>query len=199
MNLNNTDYKLTMYKKYIIGLFTLCCAGNAAAQSLAQAKQLFLNGEFEQAKPAFQKLVKQAPSNANYNYWYGACCYETGEKKEAQPYLEKSAARKVIDAYRYLGKLYYDIYRFDDAVDNYEQHIEWLEKKKRPTEMAEAELEQIKHALYDHTNVLHSAQKYVRVSYIRHIFYINSLIRHYGSSKNRKCRILSTSYFYFSD
>ena len=54
-------------------------------------------------------------------------------------------------------------------------------------------------ALYDHTNVLHSAQKYVRVSYIRHIFYINSLIRHYGSSKNRKCRILSTSYFYFSD
>ena len=52
MNLNNTDYKLTMYKKYIIGLFTLCCAGNAAAQSLAQAKQLFLNGEFEQAKPA---------------------------------------------------------------------------------------------------------------------------------------------------
>ena len=143
MNLNNTDYKLTMYKKYIIGLFTLCCAGNAAAQSLAQAKQLFLNGEFEQAKPAFQKLVKQAPSNANYNYWYGACCYETGEKKEAQPYLEKSAARKVIDAYRYLGKLYYDIYRFDDAVDNYEQHIEWLEKKKRPTEMAEAELEQI--------------------------------------------------------
>ena len=146
MNLNNTDYKLTMYKKYIIGLFTLCCAGNTAAQSLAQAKQLFLNGEFEQAKPAFQKLVKQAPSNANYNYWYGACCYETGEKKEAQPYLEKSAARKVIDAYRYLGKLYYDIYRFDDAVDNYEQHIEWLEKKKRPTEMAEAELEQIKQA-----------------------------------------------------
>ena len=68
------------------------------------------------------------------------------KKKEAQPYLEKSATRKVIDAYRYLGKLYYDIYRFDDAVDNYEQHIEWLEKKKRPTEMAEAELEQIKQA-----------------------------------------------------
>ena len=53
-------------------------------------------------------------------------------KKRAQPYLEKSAARKVIDAYRYLGKLYYDIYRFDDAVDNYEQHIEWLGKEKRP-------------------------------------------------------------------
>ena len=92
----------------------------------------------------FQSLVKKAPSNANYNYWYGACCYETGEKVEAQPYLEKSAARKVIDAFKYLGKLYYDMYRFEDAVDNYEQHIEWLEKKKRPTEAAESELEIIK-------------------------------------------------------
>lgn len=135
-----------MYKKYIIGLFALCCTGTAMAQSLEQAKQLFLKGEFEQAKPVFQRLVKQAPSNANYNYWYGACCYETGEKKEAQPYLEKSAARKVIDAYRYLGKLYYDFYRFDDAVENYEQHIEWLEKKKRPTEQAENELETVKQA-----------------------------------------------------
>ena len=79
------DNRLTMYKKYIIGLFVLCCAGNTVAQSLVQAKQLFQNGEFEQAKPVFQKLVKQAPSNASYNYWYGACCYETGEKKEAQP------------------------------------------------------------------------------------------------------------------
>lgn len=133
-----------MYKKYIIGLFVLCLSNTMAAQSLEQAKQFFQKGEFEQAKPVFRKLVKQAPSNANYNYWYGACCYETGEKQEAQPYLEKSAARKVIDAYRYLGKLYYDFYRFDDAVDNYEQHIEWLEKKKRPTEQAEAELEHIK-------------------------------------------------------
>lgn len=146
MNLNNTDYRQTMYKKYLIGLFVLCCTGNAMAQSLEQAKKLFQNGKFEQAKPAFQRLVKQAPSNASYNYWYGACCYETGEKKEAQPYLEKSAARRVIDAYRYLGKLYYDLYRFDDAVENYEQHIEWLEKKKRPTETAEAELGLVKQA-----------------------------------------------------
>lgn len=135
-----------MYKKYIIGLFALCCTGTAIAQSMEQAKQLFLKGEFEQAKPVFQRLVKQAPSNASYNYWYGACCYEMGEKKEAQPYLEKSAARKVIDAYRYLGKLYYDFYRFDEAVENYEQHIEWLEKKKRPIEEAEAELETVKQA-----------------------------------------------------
>lgn len=52
-------------------------------------KQWFEEGKFAEAKPVFQKLVKQAPSNANYNFWYGACCYETGELQESQPYLEK--------------------------------------------------------------------------------------------------------------
>ncbi len=135
-----------MYKRYIIGLFALCLAGAASAQNATQAKKLFEQGEFEKAKPAFQRLVKQSPGNAGYNYWYGACCYETNDKQEAQPYLEKSAARKYIDAYRYLGKLYYDLYRFDEAVENYEEHIMWLEKKKRSTEVAEAELDHIKRA-----------------------------------------------------
>lgn len=147
MNLNSTYIAVkTMCKKYIVALLALGFAGSVTAQNVEQAKKLFIQGEFEEAKPMFQSLVKKAPSNANYNYWYGACCYETGAKEEAQSYLEKSVARKVIDAYRYLGKLYYDMYRFDDAVDNYEQHIEWLEKKKRPTETAESELEVIKQA-----------------------------------------------------
>lgn len=93
MNLNNTDYKLTMYKKYIIGLFTLCCAGNTAAQSLAQAKQLFLNGEFEQAKPAFQKLVKQALLMPIIIIGMAHVVMKQ-EKKEAQPYLEKAPPAK---------------------------------------------------------------------------------------------------------
>ena len=83
-------------KRYIACLFALGLTSSMMAQNLEQAKKLFLEGEFEKAKPVFQSLVKKAPSNANYNYWYGACCYETGEKVEAQPYLEKSAARKVM-------------------------------------------------------------------------------------------------------
>ena len=94
MNLNNTDYKLTMYKKYIIGLFTLCCAGNAAAQSLAQAKQLFLNGEFEQAKPAFQKLVKQAPSNAIIIIGMAHVVMKQEKKKKHSPTLKKAPPAK---------------------------------------------------------------------------------------------------------
>ena len=109
----------------------------AGAQTLSQAQRWFTQGEFEKAKPVFKKLVKQSPSNASYNFWYGACCYETGEMMEGLPYLEKSAARKVINAYLYVSKAYYDMYRYDDAIENLEQHIYWLKQKKRDTAEAE--------------------------------------------------------------
>ncbi len=56
---------------------------------------------------------------------------------EGLPYLEKSAARKVINAYLYVSKAYYDMYRYDDAIENLEQHIYWLKQKKRDTTEAE--------------------------------------------------------------
>ena len=89
-----------MKKKYIFPLLALCFTGNAFSQTLSQAQKWFTEGKFAEAKPVFEKLVRQAPSNANYNFWYGACCYETGELSKAVPYLEKSAERKVINGNR---------------------------------------------------------------------------------------------------
>ncbi|MGL4518127.1 MAG: tetratricopeptide repeat protein [Phocaeicola sp.] len=133
-----------MYKKYLTFLGAVALTLNLTAQNVEVAKSLFQKGEYEQAKPMFESLVKKAPSNANYNHWYGVCCYETGDKEKALPYLKKSADRKVIEGYRYLGKLYADLYRYDEAVANYEEHIGWLEKRKRDTESAEAELATIR-------------------------------------------------------
>ena len=115
----------------------LMFTASAGAQTLSQAQRWFTQGEFEKAKPVFKKLVKQSPSNASYNFWYGACCYETGEMMEGLPKLKKSAARKVINAYLYVSKAYYDMYRYDDAIENLEQHIYWLKQKKRDTTEAE--------------------------------------------------------------
>lgn len=115
----------------------LMFSASTGAQTLSQAQRWFTQGEFEKAKPVFKKLVKQSPSNASYNFWYGACCYETGEMMEGLPYLEKSAARKVINAYLYVSKAYYDMYRYEDAIENLEQHIYWLEKKNRNTAEAQ--------------------------------------------------------------
>lgn len=112
------------------------------AQTAKQAEKLFNDKEYEQAKTAYQKLIKSAPNNAGYNFFLGASMYELGEKEEALPYLEKSAKRKYINAYLYLGRLYFDLYRYDEAIENYETHIEWLEEKKRNTEDIEAELDE---------------------------------------------------------
>lgn len=125
------------FKKNITAIALLMLSVGAGAQTLTQAKTWFTEGEFEKAKPVFKKLVKQSPSNASYNFWYGACCYETGEMMEGLPYLEKSAARKVINAYLYVSKAYYDMYRYEDAIENLEEHIYWLEKKNRDTAAAE--------------------------------------------------------------
>lgn len=125
------------FKKYTLAIFALCCVSGAYSQSLGQARKWFTEGNFAEAKPVFQRLVKQAPSNTNYNFWYGACCYETGELMVSLPYLERAAKRKVINGYLYLSKAYYDLYRFDEAIENLEEHIYWLERKNRDTSAAE--------------------------------------------------------------
>lgn len=131
-------------KKYILYFITLMCTVSLSAQTAKQAEKYFNDGDFDKSKAAYQRLVKTAPSNAGYNFFLGASLYELGEIKEAQTYLEKSAQRKYINAYRYLGKLYADLYMFDKAIDNYETHIEWLNEKNRDTQKAEEELSLIR-------------------------------------------------------
>ena len=131
-------------KKYIFTLFAFCLMGTISAQTLGQAKRMFENGEYEKAKNAFSKLIKRSPNSAEYNYYYGASLYETGELNQSLPYLEKSAKRNYIGAFRYLGMAYADLYRYEEAVENYETHIEWLIEKDRDTEQAEAELSELR-------------------------------------------------------
>lgn len=133
-----------MKRNYTL-FFLLCvCVTIVSAQTLEQAKTFFKNGEFEKAKPVFARYVKSNPYNASYNYWYGACCYETGEKEKSEKYLLFGAKRKVQEAFRYLGQLYFDQYRFDESLENYETYIEMLKRGKRPTEKYEKILEKVK-------------------------------------------------------
>ena len=123
---------------YTIGITLLCCS--LQAQSLDQAKKLYNEGQYAEAKPAFEKLVKQAPSNSSYNLWYGVCCYETGDITGAEKYLKVAVKRKVQDAYRYLADVYYQTYRFDEAAEMLEDYIDLLTKKKQDTQAFEDKL-----------------------------------------------------------
>lgn len=123
----------------VVGI--ILCTNSLFAQSLDQAKKLYNEGKYEEAKPAFERLVKQAPNNASYNQWYGVCCFETGDYETAEKYLEVAVKRRVQEAYRYMGDLYFETYRFDEAVEMYEEYISILAKKKQDVEQYQMKME----------------------------------------------------------
>ncbi|WP_080902564.1 M48 family metallopeptidase [Parabacteroides sp. Marseille-P3160] len=129
----------------VLLLLSLCL--NISAQSLDQAKKLYNEGKYEEAKPAFEKLVKQSPNNSSYNHWYGVCCYETGDFEEAKKHLTVAMKKKVQEAYRYLAEIHMREYDFGDATDLWEQYIDLLTKKKESTEEYEARLKQAQNLL----------------------------------------------------
>ena len=101
---------------YTIGITLLC--GGLHAQSLAEAKKLYNEGKYAEAKPAFEKLVKQAPSNSSYNHWYGVCCYETGDLTGAEKHLKVAVKRKVQEEYiNLLAKKKQDPQAFEAKLD----------------------------------------------------------------------------------
>lgn len=133
-----------MKNRYILFLLFGFFGIHASAQTLAQAKALYEKGQYEQAKPAFKKFVKSQPNNGNYNLWYGVCCLNTGEAEEAIKYLETAVKRRATGGQLYLGQAYNDTYRFEEAVNTFEDYIAELEKRKRSTTEAEKLLEKSK-------------------------------------------------------
>ena len=113
------------------------------AQSLDQARKLYDEGLYEEAKPAFERLVKQAPNNSSYSLWYGVCCFETGDLENAEKYLLLARNRKVVDASRYLATMYTSMYRFKEAATMWEEYIDQLVKKKENTTDYDKELTRI--------------------------------------------------------
>lgn len=128
-----------MIKKIILHtVFLLCAIIPAHAQTLAEARKLYEQGEYAQAKPVFQRYVRQAPNNGNYNLWYGVCCLQTGEAEEAVPHLEKAVKRRVPSGQLWLGQAYDKTYRYEDAISTCEDYIADLKRRRRSTEEADS-------------------------------------------------------------
>lgn len=136
--------RVTTKTVFILGILWLC--GGLQAQSLDQAKKLYNEGQYAEAKPAFERLVKQAPNNGSYNHWYGVCCFETGDMEGAEQYLKVGINRKVQESYRYLAEVYFKSYRFDEASGLFDEYIELLTKKKQDVEPFQRRKEQAENA-----------------------------------------------------
>jgi len=128
-------------KIYIAKLTALiaaaCMTLGGHAQSLDQAKKLYSDGEYEDAKPAFEKLVRQSPANPSYNLWYGVCCYETGDFATAEEHLLVANKREMAESFPYLADIYTRSYRFAEANEIWSGYIELMKKKKEDTEVYE--------------------------------------------------------------
>ena len=115
--------KLTRY--IIAGGLALASAG-AGAQTLEEARQMLLDGDYATALPVFEKALNAKPKDGALNQWVGICLLRTGQPKKAERYLKTADEKKVLDAPRYLAEAAFQQYEFNKAgelLDRYEEEI----------------------------------------------------------------------------
>jgi hypothetical protein len=118
------------FLRILIAFLIITSVGHA--QTLDEAKKLYLDGDYVTSLPVFEEAVKSSPQNASYNQWYGTCLLETGRPEEAVAYLNFAASKNIIEAYASLGRTYYRLYQFDESVHSFEKYEEALIKDKKP-------------------------------------------------------------------
>ena len=130
-------------RKYIIFTLLILLSSFSAinAQTIDQARALFTQKKYEEAKPIFEQQLKRYPNNANYNYWYGVSAFETGEFDKAIKPLNFAHRRKVADATLYLSKAYIHAYQFDEAEKVLNEFIKIEKRRRKNTSEAENLLE----------------------------------------------------------
>lgn len=146
-----------MFKRILITLLILLYyIVPSFAQSLDQAKQLYREGHYEEALPAFKKLIDRFPNNATYNLYYGVCLYRTNDLERSIPYLEYAEKKKASNAAQYLMDAYAKTYRFNQAEELCETYINKLKKKKKDTNTLEQQLSVFKRArrMMDRTEII---------------------------------------------
>ncbi len=143
-----------MKKKYLnIVILLLISVLGMSANSLKEAKNLYLKGEYAQAKPLFEKEYKRKPKDASINHWLGVCLYETGNHNSAIKYFKFADSKDVLESSRYLAKIYIESYDFKNGLDMYERYRNLLiESEKEMSDVAEREYNRAKIAksMFDH-------------------------------------------------
>ena len=115
---------LFMKKIFTIAIFCLLVVSGAFAQTRDALKRTFDAGNFVEAKPMAEKLYARYPNNSEYNYWYAACCIETGDTVDVEEMLEFAASRNIVNAFRYLGDWYYAKQYYNAAAERYSEFID---------------------------------------------------------------------------
>ena len=115
---------------FIYLVFTFCCLPDIFSQTLPEAKELYLQGKYEEALLTFEAEYNAKPDDANLNQWYGACLFETGGNlQKVEECLLVASKKRIQDSFLYLGQLYTSEYRFTEATEAFSKYEAMLKKK----------------------------------------------------------------------
>lgn len=129
-------------KSKILGILVLPLAMgsfsfDAKAQTLAETKAFYENGEYQKALPGLRRLVETNPRNQTYALWYGKALNNLGQYDKALAPL-KIAAKKAGEAQLLYADALYHNYDFEAAKDEIEAYSTYLKRTKRSREEANA-------------------------------------------------------------
>lgn len=118
-------------KSIFIWLFiTFACVPVVFSQTLSEAKELYLQGEYAKALPILEEEYKAKPEDANLNQWYGVCLLETGgDLKKAEECLIIASKKRIQESFLYLGQLYGQEYKFTQSEESFNKYEAGLKKK----------------------------------------------------------------------
>lgn len=120
---SKTPLLFVMNFKYFLILVITLFSLRGLAQNTPQeeAQQLFEEGKYTEALPAYKRLVTLFPKDPRYQYYAGVCMVQSNtDLSKALTYLNASADKSVPrNVYFFLGKAYHYLYRFDDALVAY--------------------------------------------------------------------------------
>ena len=131
--------RASLFLCLLLTAFSLPAQDSRSLQdTFLEAEYFFLNEDFSDALPLYQKVYEKMPDNANIAYLIGVCYLNiSGKKNLAIPYLE-AASRNVsskhkegtinqvaarYDAWYDLGRAYQINYQFDKAKSAYEKYL----------------------------------------------------------------------------
>lgn len=126
--------------KYSSYLFALCLAVSLSAtaqyseQDLRkEANDYFYDQLYAKAMPLFSQLLSLDPTNAEYNYKYGATALygDADKKEEAIKFLRFASTNGGIEneCWYFLGRAFHLNYRFADAIQAYEKYTSLASSK----------------------------------------------------------------------
>lgn len=129
--------QITMKFYTLILLVTMLFPTLLMSQVSEDARKLFNEGKYSQARELLEKELEENPSNASISYLLGRAALYTGDIETAEQSLTLAKKKKINDATLYLGRLFAIQYQFENA----EKEFKIYEKAMRRNKEALAELE----------------------------------------------------------